>query len=65
MAMLINALATLDLTGVPFTAMSTALENVYREDEPRDSLSQDEALSGAPETENGYFKVPAPKVDME
>jgi aspartyl-tRNA(Asn)/glutamyl-tRNA(Gln) amidotransferase subunit C len=32
--------------------------NVLREDKPHTSFNQDQALSGAPETEDGYFKVP-------
>ena len=34
-------------------------ENVMRADEPRPSLSQDEALSNADETEDGYFVGPS------
>jgi aspartyl-tRNA(Asn)/glutamyl-tRNA(Gln) amidotransferase subunit C len=44
--------------GIPPTTSPTGMVNVFREDEPRESLSQDEALSGAPDTENGYFKLP-------
>ena len=32
--------------------------NVLRADKPHQSFSQDQALSGAPEAEHGYFKVP-------
>ncbi len=34
------------------------LDNVFREDEAKGSLSQDEALRNAPRRENGYFKSP-------
>ena len=34
-------------------------ENVMRADEPRPSLSQDDALKNAEETEDGYFKGPS------
>jgi aspartyl-tRNA(Asn)/glutamyl-tRNA(Gln) amidotransferase subunit C len=34
-------------------------ENVMRADEPRPSISQDEALSNADETEDGYFVGPS------
>lgn len=34
-------------------------ENVTRADEPEPSLSQEEALSNAEETEDGYFKGPS------
>ena len=32
--------------------------SVFREDEPRDSLTQEEALSNAPRAANGLFIVP-------
>jgi aspartyl-tRNA(Asn)/glutamyl-tRNA(Gln) amidotransferase subunit C len=31
---------------------------VFREDEPGECLSQEEALANAPEAEDGRFKVP-------
>lgn len=34
-------------------------DNVMRADEPRPSLSQDEVLSNADETEDGYFVGPS------
>lgn len=34
------------------------LINIFREDEVTDSLSQEEALRNAKESENGYFKAP-------
>jgi len=34
-------------------------ENVMRADEPRPSLSQEDALENAEETEDGYFKGPS------
>jgi aspartyl-tRNA(Asn)/glutamyl-tRNA(Gln) amidotransferase subunit C len=34
------------------------MANVYRPDEVRPSLSQAEALSGAPVAEDGRFRVP-------
>ena len=48
----------LDLDPVEPTAHAVKLSNVMREDEARPSLSQDEALSNAPEAEDGRFKVP-------
>jgi aspartyl-tRNA(Asn)/glutamyl-tRNA(Gln) amidotransferase subunit C len=48
----------LDLDGVEPTAHSIPLANVLRPDEVRPSLSQEEALRNAPETEDGRFKVP-------
>lgn len=41
------------------TSHPIALTNVYRDDVVGEVLSQDEALSGAPETQAGQFKVPA------
>jgi aspartyl-tRNA(Asn)/glutamyl-tRNA(Gln) amidotransferase subunit C len=49
---------------VPATSHPIPLRNVFREDEPEPTLSQDEALAGAPETERGQFKVPR-IVEME
>jgi aspartyl-tRNA(Asn)/glutamyl-tRNA(Gln) amidotransferase subunit C len=43
---------------VPPTAHALSLVNVFREDVVEPSLSQDKALSTAPETEQGRFKVP-------
>ena len=38
---------------------ASELVNVMRPDEVHESLSQDEALSNAPETEDGFFKGPS------
>ena len=46
------------LEEVPEVERETDLVNVMRADEVRDSLSQEDALSNAPETEDGYFKGP-------
>ena len=40
------------------TAHPVPQKNVFREDEPGECLTQDEALSTAPEKEDGRFKVP-------
>jgi aspartyl-tRNA(Asn)/glutamyl-tRNA(Gln) amidotransferase subunit C len=42
---------------VPPTAYAIPRVNVYREDTPEPSLPQAEALSNAPEQEDGSFKV--------
>ncbi len=34
------------------------IENVFREDVPKESFSQEEALSNTEHKENGYFKGP-------
>jgi aspartyl-tRNA(Asn)/glutamyl-tRNA(Gln) amidotransferase subunit C len=43
---------------VPPTAQPLPQRNVFRDDEPRQCLPQEMALSGAPEVEDGRFKVP-------
>ena len=43
---------------VPPTAHPVPQTNVFREDEAGECLAVDEALAGAPETEDGRFKVP-------
>ncbi|MDM7935643.1 MAG: Asp-tRNA(Asn)/Glu-tRNA(Gln) amidotransferase subunit GatC [Methanothrix sp.] len=47
-----------DTEGVEPTYRVLDLENVFREDIPSGSLSQEEALSNAPRKEDGYFKSP-------
>ena len=54
----IEKLNELDVSGVEPTAHATPLSNVMREDEPRDSLSQQDALRNAPKAANGLFVVP-------
>ena len=49
---------------VPPTAYAIPRSNVFRSDEPEPSLSHDAALAGAPEVEDGRFKVPR-IVEME
>lgn len=49
---------------VPPTSHPVPLTNVLREDEPRPGLSHEDALAGAPEAEDGRFKVPR-IVEME
>ncbi|MGI8575851.1 MAG: Asp-tRNA(Asn)/Glu-tRNA(Gln) amidotransferase subunit GatC [Egibacteraceae bacterium] len=43
---------------VPATGHPLRLANVWRDDEPRPSLSPHEALAPAPAAENGRFRVP-------
>jgi aspartyl-tRNA(Asn)/glutamyl-tRNA(Gln) amidotransferase subunit C len=45
-------------TDVPPTAHAFPLRNVWREDEPRPSLTPEDALSTAPAPEDGRFRVP-------
>ncbi|MFW0181231.1 Asp-tRNA(Asn)/Glu-tRNA(Gln) amidotransferase subunit GatC [Rothia sp. P5766] len=44
---------------IPATSHPIPLKNVFREDLVGETLSADEALSGAPDAEDGKFKVPA------
>jgi len=53
-----GAISALDTEGVEPTSHPLAMNNVFREDIVRKSLSQDEALSNAPEAQDGRFKVP-------
>ncbi|GAB3681859.1 Asp-tRNA(Asn)/Glu-tRNA(Gln) amidotransferase subunit GatC [Salinarchaeum chitinilyticum] len=46
------------LEEVPDVDRDAELTNVMRPDEERASLSQDDALANAPESEDGYFKGP-------
>ena len=43
---------------IPPTSHSVPLTNVYRDDEPRPCLTQEEALAGAPDVYEGRFRVP-------
>jgi len=47
------------LDAVPEVDSDPELVNVMRADEVEESLSQDEALQNAPETEDGFFKGPS------
>lgn len=55
----VEQLNKLDTRKVKSTSQVTGLENVLREDKPRQSLSQKEVLSGAKNTEKGMFKIKA------
>ena len=48
----------LDLDGLEPTSHPVPLTNMMRSDEVTPSLSQDEAMTNAPEAEDGRFKVP-------
>lgn len=43
---------------IPPTSHAVPVTNVYREDEVRPGLTQEQALSGAPASEQGRFRVP-------
>ena len=48
----------LDVGDVPPTSHPYPLQNVLRPDEPRPPLDRDAVLAGAPDTEDGQFRVP-------
>ena len=48
----------LDTSGVEPTSHAIPVSNVFREDEVRPSLPQEEVLAIAPDEEDGHFKVP-------
>ena len=54
----VGKVSELDLSAVEPTAHPLELVNVWAEDEPRDSLSNEDALSNAPDREAGFFRVP-------
>jgi len=55
----VGKVSELDLEGVEPTAHPLDLVNVWAEDEPRPSLTVDEALANAPDREGDSFRVPA------
>ncbi len=61
LAVIVDAVAKVaEVAGedVPATSHPIPMANIHRADEVRPSLSQDDALSGAPEAEDGRFRVP-------
>ena len=54
----VGKVGELDLSDVPPTSHPLDVVNVWGEDEPEPSLSLDEALANAPDTEGAFFRVP-------
>ena len=54
----IDQIGELDLKDVPPTTNALNLTNVFRPDEPHESLPLEEALSPAPDTAGDLFAVP-------
>jgi aspartyl-tRNA(Asn)/glutamyl-tRNA(Gln) amidotransferase subunit C len=54
----VSTVSELDLSGVPPTSHPLDLVNVWSDDEPRASLSLDEAFANAPAREGNLFRVP-------
>lgn len=55
----IDRLQQLDTEAIPPTAQVVEVTNELREDEPGACLTQEQALTNAPATFEGYFRVPA------
>lgn len=55
----VKQIESLDTNGVGPLVHALPMTDVLREDEPRDCLSQQQALANAPETQDGCFRVPA------
>jgi aspartyl-tRNA(Asn)/glutamyl-tRNA(Gln) amidotransferase subunit C len=53
-----DKLREVDVTGVEAAAHAIPIFNVFREDEPRDWFTTEEALRNAPRKANGLFIVP-------
>jgi aspartyl-tRNA(Asn)/glutamyl-tRNA(Gln) amidotransferase subunit C len=53
-----ETLNRVDTENVPPTSHATFIENAFREDEVRVSISSEEALANAPLSEDGSFIVP-------
>ena len=54
----VGKVSELDLAEVPPTSHPLDVVNVWGEDEPEPSLSLDDALANAPDTEGAFFRVP-------
>jgi aspartyl-tRNA(Asn)/glutamyl-tRNA(Gln) amidotransferase subunit C len=52
-----EVLKEIDTTNVPPTAQSINLQNVLREDNPRESLPMEDVLANAPDREGDLFKL--------
>jgi aspartyl-tRNA(Asn)/glutamyl-tRNA(Gln) amidotransferase subunit C len=55
----VSKVAELDLADVLPTSHPLAVVNVWDEDEPRPSLSREQALANAPDPVEGAFRVPS------
>jgi aspartyl-tRNA(Asn)/glutamyl-tRNA(Gln) amidotransferase subunit C len=56
----VDKMNELDLDGVEPTSHVVELQNVLRDDVPRESLSRERALEQAPDVAEGGFRVPSP-----
>lgn len=56
----VRRIGELDLDGVPPTSHVVDVVNALRADEPRPSLSREQALESAPDVAADGFRVPSP-----
>lgn len=56
----IELIGQLELEDVPPTSHVVDVENALRADEPRPSMSVEQALASAPDPADGGFRVPSP-----
>jgi aspartyl-tRNA(Asn)/glutamyl-tRNA(Gln) amidotransferase subunit C len=61
----VDRIGELDLDGVEPTSHVVELQNVVREDEPRDSWPREVVLEQAPDPSDGAFRVPSPQAESE
>jgi aspartyl-tRNA(Asn)/glutamyl-tRNA(Gln) amidotransferase subunit C len=54
----VGKVSELDLADVEPTAHPLELVNAWADDDPRESLSVEDALANAPDREAGFFRVP-------
>jgi aspartyl-tRNA(Asn)/glutamyl-tRNA(Gln) amidotransferase subunit C len=54
----VDKLRELDTAGVEPLAHALPIHNVLRRDEPRPGLTPEQALAGAPESADDFFRVP-------
>jgi aspartyl-tRNA(Asn)/glutamyl-tRNA(Gln) amidotransferase subunit C len=54
----VEKLSELDTAGVEPLAHALPVHNVLRDDQPRPGLPTEQALSGAPQTDGDFFRVP-------
>lgn len=54
----VETLNRLDTSTVEPTSHVLPIQNVFREDEVRPSLSREQAFANAPDTDGGCFRVP-------
>ena len=55
----VENLSEIVTSDTPATSHPISLTNVFREDVVGETLTQEEALSGAPDAQDGKFRVPA------